>query len=131
TMTWSPVSRCGVQVGLCLPRSSWAAREASRPSGTPAASITCQSRVISFAFGENVFCVILLLLSALASDQCWPRDGQAPGKHRSALLSRSIHSRWPYFPQDEPGALVAGYQRLLGTQRLSASARAGGRSGHP
>src|SRR6266571_4281157 len=40
TMTQSPPLMCGVKVGLCLPRSTWARRLARRPSGCPAASTT-------------------------------------------------------------------------------------------
>src|SRR5437879_5792198 len=42
TMTQSPQFRWGVNVGLCLPRSTWATRLASRPSGCPAASTRYQ-----------------------------------------------------------------------------------------
>jgi hypothetical protein len=39
--TKSPVSMCGVNIGLCLPRSSTAAWVASRPRTTSVASMTC------------------------------------------------------------------------------------------
>src|SRR2546430_16365122 len=53
-MTKSPVSRCGANVGLCLPRNSVAAEDAKRPSTTSAASIPCHLRSISFGFGLYV-----------------------------------------------------------------------------
>src|SRR5688572_3497965 len=53
-MTWSPVSRWGAKVGLCLPRSRRATSVARRPSTMPSASTTCQARWISLSFGEYV-----------------------------------------------------------------------------
>src|SRR5215470_987083 len=55
TTTKSPPSRWGVNVGLCFPRISCATALASRPSGTPLASTTCQSWVTSLCFAEKVF----------------------------------------------------------------------------
>src|SRR5206468_174602 len=43
-MTPSPVSMCGVNSALCLPRRSEATRVASRPNTIPSASITNQPR---------------------------------------------------------------------------------------
>src|SRR6476620_3210357 len=54
TMTKSPPSTLGVNVGLCLPRSSFAASTASRPSTTSVASMTYHERVVSPAFGVYV-----------------------------------------------------------------------------
>src|ERR1700704_2981882 len=54
TMTKSPPSTLGVNVGLCLPRSSLAASTASRPSTTSGASMTYHERVVSPAFGVYV-----------------------------------------------------------------------------
>src|SRR5881409_548851 len=54
TTTKSPVSRCGANVGLCLPRSRVAAWTASRPSTTSLASMTCHVRVISLGLGLYV-----------------------------------------------------------------------------
>src|SRR6476620_5307357 len=54
TMTKSPPSTFGVNVGLCLPRSSLAASTASRPSTTSVASRTYHERVVSPAFGVYV-----------------------------------------------------------------------------
>jgi hypothetical protein len=47
TTTKSPVSMCGVKVGLCLPRSTRAMSLASRPTGLFAASTMNQDRSIS------------------------------------------------------------------------------------
>src|ERR1700737_1737012 len=47
TMTWSPVFRCGVYIGLCLPRSTFATLAASRPRVRPLASTMYQPAVIS------------------------------------------------------------------------------------
>jgi hypothetical protein len=49
TMTWSPESRFGDQVGLCLPSSTRAIRDERRPSVSSAASTTYQRRSISLA----------------------------------------------------------------------------------
>ena len=54
TMTKSPPSTLGVNVGLCLPRSRLAAATASRPSTTSVASMTYHERVVSPAFGVYV-----------------------------------------------------------------------------
>ena len=53
TITWSPVSTCGAQIGLCLPRSSVATSVASRPRIAPSASITCHWRVMSDGSGRE------------------------------------------------------------------------------
>ena len=54
TMTWSPVSTWGAQIGLCFPRSRLATSVATLPSTWPSASITCQARLMSAGFGVNV-----------------------------------------------------------------------------
>src|SRR5215211_5389830 len=53
-MTWSPVSKWGAKIGLCLPRSRRATSVARRPRTMPSASTTCQERVMSRGVGENV-----------------------------------------------------------------------------
>ncbi len=53
-ITWSPVSMCGANVGLCLPRRMRATSVQRRPSTMPSASTTCHSRWISLAFGVYV-----------------------------------------------------------------------------
>src|SRR5262245_15717064 len=54
TTTWSPTSRCGANVGLCLPRNTWATRVASRPSTLPSASTRNHLRSIALSFGITV-----------------------------------------------------------------------------
>src|ERR1700738_652494 len=66
TMTKSPPSTLGVNVGLCLPRSRLAAATASRPSTTSVASMTYHERVVSPAFG--VYVGTALTFSSLGLD---------------------------------------------------------------
>ena len=54
TITWSPVSTCGAQIGLCLPRNRVAISVDMRPRMAPSASITSQRRVMSAGRGVNV-----------------------------------------------------------------------------
>ena len=54
TITKSPVSTCGANCGLCLPRSRIAAWLARRPSTTSDASMTCHARVTSPGLGVYV-----------------------------------------------------------------------------
>src|SRR5919112_606381 len=61
TMTKSPPSTLGVNVGLCLPRNRLAAATASRPSTTSVASMTYHERVVSPAFGVYVDTALPLL----------------------------------------------------------------------
>src|SRR5258708_9842271 len=56
--TGSPVSRFGVNVGLCLPRRVRAACVATRPSRAPSASMTRQCRSISLPFALFVLAVV-------------------------------------------------------------------------
>src|ERR1700746_217775 len=62
TMTKSPPSTLGANVGLCLPRSRLAAATARRPSTTSVASMTYHDRVVSPALGAYVGTAYLLLL---------------------------------------------------------------------
>src|SRR5580698_1298209 len=55
TMTLSPQSTWGVNVGLCLPRSRMATSEASRPTTRPSASIITHFFSTSAGFAEKVF----------------------------------------------------------------------------
>src|ERR1700756_3640849 len=82
TMTKSPPSTLGVNVGLCLPRSRVAAATASRPSTTSVASMTYHVRVMSPAFGVYVGTVLTsayLSTSGITpgSDPVSPGAGQA------------------------------------------------------
>src|SRR5689334_18610869 len=63
TMTKSPPSTFGANVGLCLPRSSVAAATARRPSTTSVASMTYHDLVVSPALGAYVGTAYLLLFS--------------------------------------------------------------------
>src|SRR5438445_2075600 len=60
TTTWSPEFRCGVKVGLCLPRRIAATPEARRPKTWSVASTTYQSLFRSAAFAVHVFCLLNL-----------------------------------------------------------------------
>src|SRR6266581_4898111 len=93
TTTWSPVFRCGVNVGLCLPRRILATLLARRPKTWSVASTTNQSPFRSAAFAVHVFC--LLISSCLVNHfhQC-----QAPGGgrfRRQAPVPRSQHLSHP------------------------------------
>src|SRR5438105_2232926 len=68
-MTWSPVFRCGVYIGLCLPRSTFATLAASRPNVWPLASTMYQLAVISDGLALYVF----------------------PGSGISLVLHRNLH----------------------------------------
>src|SRR5260370_8517402 len=63
TTTWSPVFRCGVKVGLCLPRRILATLLARRPRTWSVASTTNQSLLRSAAFAVHVFCLLILSFS--------------------------------------------------------------------
>ena len=52
TITWSPVSIWGANIGLCLPRSSVATSDARRPRTWPLASNTYQRRSMCSGLGE-------------------------------------------------------------------------------
>src|SRR5271156_6775101 len=54
TMTKSPPSTLGANVGLCLPRNRVAAATARRPSTTSVASMTYHDLVVSPALGAYV-----------------------------------------------------------------------------
>src|SRR3954465_11117390 len=72
----------GVYVGLCLPRMSWATALASRPSGTPAASTTCQSWLMSSGVAVKVFMVASWLgpgSSKLGQIETDSQDTRRPG----------------------------------------------------
>src|SRR6478672_7306391 len=75
TMTKSPPSTLGVNVGLCLPRSRLAAATASRPSTTSVASMTYHECVVSPAFG--VYVGTALTFSSRVGSRCDPGAGQA------------------------------------------------------
>src|SRR2546425_4041148 len=66
----SPVSTCGVNSGLCLPRKRRAISAASRPSTLPLASTRYQSRLTSCGLAERV----VMALSAYVRDTAKVRD---------------------------------------------------------
>src|SRR5918994_1281441 len=80
-ITWSPVSMCGANTGLCLPRRTRATSVASRPSTMPSASTTCQARWISEAFG--------LYVGTRATFTDTERGARAPRKRRTSLRARA------------------------------------------
>src|SRR5712691_2652472 len=64
TTTWSPLFRCGVNVGLCLPRRILATLLARRPKTWSVASTTNQSLFRSAAFAVHVFCLLIVFASS-------------------------------------------------------------------
>src|SRR6201986_4026339 len=93
TMTKSPPWTFGVNVGLCLPRSRFAAATASRPSTTSVASMTYHERVVSPAFGVYVGTALPLLLgldpgvTRGAGQAIAVKDPRRPTLTRSPVLS--------------------------------------------
>src|SRR4029079_622502 len=77
TMTKSPPSTFGVNVGLCLPRSRLAAATASRPSTTSVASMTYHERVMSPAFGVYVGTALTSLFNSGFPPDADPGDPDA------------------------------------------------------
>src|SRR5687768_742762 len=60
TTTLSPMSTCGVNVGLCFPRRRIATSVASRPTTRFSASIRTHFFSTSAGFAEKVFMIVLL-----------------------------------------------------------------------
>src|ERR1700752_5436616 len=75
TMTKSPPSTLGANVGLCLPLSRLAAATGRRPSTTSLASMTYHDRVVSPALGAYVGTA--LTFSSLGGSRLQPGAGQA------------------------------------------------------
>src|SRR6266849_6412979 len=75
TTTWSPVFRCGVKVGLCLPRRIAATPDARRPRTWSVASTTYQSLFKSAAFAVHVFCLLISGFLVYHFHQCQPPGG--------------------------------------------------------
>src|SRR5258707_12762820 len=103
TMTKSPPSTLGVNVGLCLPRSSLAASTASRPSTTSVASMTYHERVVSPAFG--VYVGTALTFSSLGLSPGDPGAGQASTVRTPR---RPTLTRGPVLTARQRGSLPAG-----------------------
>src|SRR5918996_1154541 len=96
--TWSPVSRWGVKLGLCLPRSRRATSLASRPSTRPSASTTHQARWISEAFGLYVgtrATFMLTLRGRAPSSDAAPRATDKPTATRRKTASWSGFGQAP------------------------------------
>src|SRR5919106_5297765 len=102
TMTKSPPSTLGVNVGLCLPRNRFAAATASRPSTTSVASMTYHERVVSPAFGVYVGTASTFSIS-----------GWIPVTRVSVRRRRWVGSRRPTLTRDPgvPHANEAAYPR--------------------
>src|SRR5580704_10594526 len=81
TMILSPVSMCGVKIGLCLPRRRIAMIVASRPSTSPSASITTHFLSISEGLAEKVF----------IANRPGLRRGQRRGAHDVGRLALQIN----------------------------------------
>src|SRR5436190_24200316 len=95
--TGSPVSRLGVNEGLCLPRSVAAACVARRPSTAPSASMTRQCRSISLVFALFVFVVMLVIfpprsfvLVVRHAHQTEPASRRAASGLRAILRSHDL-----------------------------------------
>src|SRR5438445_7653336 len=104
TTTWSPVFRCGVNVGLCLPRRILATLLARRPRTWSVASTTNQSPFRSAAFAVHVFCLLISSCSVNHFHQgeppgrgCFRRQAPVFGSehlaHRLRWLAPSAHLR--------------------------------------
>src|ERR1044072_8767099 len=94
TMTKSPPSTFGVNVGLGCPRSRLAAATASRPSTTSVASMTYHDRVVSPAFG--VYVGTALTFSSLGLDpgatRVPVRRGRQDCSRRPTLTRDPVHT---------------------------------------
>ena len=97
TMTKSPPSTLGVNVGLCLPRSKLAAATASRPSTTSVASMTYHECVVSPAFGVYVDTAVTSPVSGGS------RLTRVPAGHqRREISATSTDPRPRFHPASEP-----------------------------
>src|SRR5256886_17206149 len=87
TTTWSPEFRCGVKVGLCLPRRIAATPEARRPSTWSVASTTYQSLFRSAAFAVHVFCLLISFSSFLVNHVHQSQPSRRRGARRLAPVA--------------------------------------------
>src|SRR5215469_10884383 len=78
TTTKSPLSRCGVNVGLCLPRKICAICDARRPRTCPSASMTYHCGCRSAALALYVF-IIVRSLQTFQDTQPVPDTAHAVG----------------------------------------------------
>src|SRR6185503_410717 len=122
TMTKSPPSTFGVNVGLCLPRSRLAAATASRPSTTSVASMTYHERVVSPAFG--VYVGTALTFSSRVGSRSDPGAGQAL---TARTPRRPTLTRGPVLTARQRGSLpvdvLAGQNALSGPRGKSSGDR--------
>src|ERR1700744_559189 len=99
TMTKSPPSTLGANVGLCLPRSRLAAATARRPSTTSVASMTYHDLVVSPALGAYVgtaltFSFFFRWIPVQAGGRSGVNGGCEPGGSRRPTLTRG--PAYPY-----------------------------------
>src|SRR2546428_10984832 len=120
-MTWSPVSAWGAKIGLCFPRSSLAAWEATWPSTAPLASRTYQRRSISRGRGENVFIPRLGLVCATQKGGPGTADGPVYlGVPTTVKDPGAYESRAGRGPADKDHVLlVGGFFRLCDGMSLN------------
>src|ERR1700758_2091839 len=107
TMTKSPPSTLGVNVGLCLPRSRVAAAAASLPSTTSVASMTYHERVVSPAFGVYVGTARTFLLSGGS-----PATGVPVRRSRRGSSRRPTLTRAPGVPHADGPAYRRAYAQV-------------------
>src|SRR6185312_6387097 len=121
TMTKSPPSTLGVNVGLCLPRSRVAAATASRPSTTSVASMTYHARVVSPAFGVYVDTALTFFISGESR-----RDPGAGQASTAGMFSATDVDLSPLAYRTPTEQLTGGRcrrsKRVPGGRRISASA---------
>src|ERR1700733_5625954 len=86
TTTLSPQSTCGVNCGLCLPRSRLATTTARRPRTTPSASISTQPFVTSDGLREGVLLSIFLQVSVVQKARVMAA-GRLPVKGISVVVT--------------------------------------------
>src|SRR2546429_759517 len=110
TTTWSPVFRCGVYVGLCLPRRIAATPDARRPRTWSVASTTNQSLFRSAAFAVHVFCLLISFASSSVNHFHQRQPPSWSRARRPAAIPR---------PEDLPHPLV----RPLSAAHLGQRAR--------
>src|ERR1700693_5003327 len=89
-ITWSPVFKCGVKVGLCLPRRILATELARRPSTWSVASTTNQSLFKSAVFAVQVFCLLNRDPSVNHFHQCQASRGRRAGSQSPVAGSEHL-----------------------------------------
>src|SRR5438445_10372658 len=97
TTTWSPEFRCGVKVGLCLPRRIAATPDARRPRTWSVASTTYQSLFRSAAFAVHVFCLLISFSSFLVNHFHQGQPSRGRGARRLAAVARLEDVSHPFW----------------------------------